>query len=790
MLNVFRESVRHCSCFGFVMNHNKGYSVRFPMQSLEEPDPKKQEKNLIQIVALPPRVGEQTKFFPSTILVQTEHYRLYEVMRDMVRGEQEYVDLPVLRNVISDVRNSPTFERSLLVCLEPHGGKSDEAVFGFICAPDNTQAEAAGRDFRLCALIHSFHVLSKGVKNNYFKLVKLTHSFCNIRELNRHHTPDDDATLFKSLLRSLEIKYEDTCMGPVGCQKKWTSYLNHGSGGSVVKDKHVNPQQHGTYLGVAGPIESSSVTWYMHMQETHDNASTAVPGNSGPNHRNMRPKGILSRKAGTGQDVSATESADKHTARFQQGNIEMVIRILSGEHKTTISTPNAPLPQKHSIYSQDQHMVLVFEMTNPTCVQISILDAHSTPGEMTWLASTSINFNCMQIEATSNIRELVDLHGLKAIAQRVANVLKRNVTISVSAQRLENVSDDIRDLLRLMACTDLRTDMMYVLSNESDIRQTLYAGLDHVCDTNWADKRNRIESEMKSNEHPLINVTCKKLAAKPSSRDCLNSIFAKNNSVIPNATSAAGVAIIQRLDRDDGSIRVYSDTHLVAPTAQKCILFPSCGIPRLVPSSSITPILSTYVPPRVTPGRWERRAPKHLDLWQDGNEKFSHTYIDGEMCYFQHQKATNGVDIQRLTCVFESPSTDRHPPRVISNNPIGSNGSLVKCLLSLTDDTNPVYTRALSHFVLISAFNECQTHLQHEFTQDIFPYRQHQYKERYPSDFYRHEFIEQETKKFEGQSMCHVYADYSMFCKLLEDRVTHPNMFAVLVNEALLFPHT
>lgn len=516
------------------------------------------------------------------------------------------------------------------------------------------------------------------------------------------------------------------------------------------------------------------------------------------------------------------------------------------------------------VYSLDCRFVMVFEIIHATRIVCSIyeLGTVSSDTKMTlgrsggtghimreFVTSTSINFSGEIVYADVCAKDVFGVFGLRSIATRLGKTLKQNnITNEVIVQHLRVIPDGLRSLLSLMSTTDMLSDMHYVMNNSSDNNINTFcklkASLQRVggAHVNVTQLRHLEHSHFQyHNTQHEKTVTCnKKNRNKTLPMDSVSrATFLIDPLITQKMVSARGVAILRLLDA----------THRIDPTRrgrmhtvnEKCMLFPKVGIPRLI---SVNTVSLLQQPQRSHEGavfhepldvhaiihqntnhpkkaendaveleknrrKWQYRITDHNSHTTKGC--FSHTYVDGEVCLFQHKEATfyslcmenrrdhfkdTRVDIPETThlvAVFESPT---HAPResLPFDTNVNQKGALVTNLLELAESNHPLYTRAMAHMVLISAYNDCVA--KNTAYCDRTTYTD-------PSNYYRTQFLQNRTASSSAPYAASdrvecpgrgIYEEYSLFTQCLKNLTTGTiiphDMFSLLVAQGLPFPET
>jgi len=277
------------------------------------------------------------------------------------------------------------------------------------------------------------------------------------------------------------------------------------------------------------------------------------------------------------------------------------------------------------------------------------------------------------------------------------------------------------------------------------------------------------ENEMLANSN--IHVTCRPPAETRSYwKNNAAHIYDKDPDVTRKMMSVKGVAILHRFNRDKSSDR--------------CIIFPTFGVPRMADISGIAPIVSTCIPRG--PDTRATHPTIYHKCWPDDTGHFSHSYIDGEMCNFHNM--ANDVGNPRLISVFESSKSKRNAPRQTRvDTTLKTSSGLIEQLLNLTQPPNTVYTQALAHMVVISALNNFIAIENKKTKRSLLKPLW-----KYPSDYYRLKFL-CEYQRGPALTGSTLHEDYSMFkeCLNLQHRqMRNEDLFSLLITQAIPFPQT
>jgi hypothetical protein len=497
----------------------------------------------------------------------------------------------------------------------------------------------------------------------------------------------------------------------------------------------------------------------------------------------IEPKGVhKTTDVGDDLDVIFTSGNENHRVKVQTYTIDNTLTDMTKKHVDILQNYDLSMCNiEHKVSVNDGAYELVFSMKHPSRVQCLLL--HTAAGSRI-IASSDVNFSNNMVYTNVSGVGVDNVFGIQRLALRAACRLHANLTPANVARRLrslQNVDRHIDSLLQLISATDIAHDIGYVFRShdrstkfrdDDESMNQLRLKLTCLAMKNLNNSKDSVLSQQQYqfNKSPVYvetRATSSSLAERPRWQDGHTTAANSDKFMRQKMMSARGVA----------TLSLYTISEHDIDNLNTCVVFSTVKVPKTIYKESKSTGMSPLFARRLN---WvDTPLPADATRFMYSFDKRSK-----ELKVFNRYSDTKNME-RTLAIFTNADSTLRDDSKIFVSQGVPK-GSLVGELINCCEAHSSVYTRALTHLVLLDSMYRMGLIC----TNTSWGVYSNKWLNTYRADFLS---VLAEGGVATGIQADQQYIDYCIFSQCLKQHINGTRMpcdsFSLLVQQGIPFPY-
>jgi len=492
----------------------------------------------------------------------------------------------------------------------------------------------------------------------------------------------------------------------------------------------------------------------------------------------IKPRIEPSKDMGVGLDISFTRGDKKHCIDVSVCAIDNIFTCLTQTHSSLLRKVDPSLTE-HRLSLDNGAYDLMFSIKHTSRVQCLLL--HTAAAGNHFIASSDVNFSNNMVYTNVCAAGVGNVMGVERLALRMARLLQANLTPNNMGKGFCSLNDTDKQLLGLISSTDIATDLGHVFQSDDRSMKKLRLGLENL--SMRKDYANGIQllQNQQFKRSPIFvetRATSSSRAERPRWQDKHTTAANSDNLMRQKMMSARGVA----------TLSLYTGSQHRADPMNTCVVFSDVKVPKMIYKEPSPAGRSSISAKRLGWG-----APLSADamsgcasVQRPIQDQFMYSFnrSSKELRVFNQRNDTEKTE-HTIAMFVDADATVKGNVRTFVQKCVPK-GSLVGALINCCKTHPSLYTRALSHLVLLDSMYRLDL---------ISAKKSWGYYTRNWMNMYRTSFLSTLAKRgvITGDQTDQEYIDYCMFNQCMKQHISGMRMpcesFSLLVQQGIPLPY-